>query len=134
MNSTTQGCFTVVQMQIITKTLSIAYKRFFLMRTPCCLSVISILPWCHLFWLVVLQSLSSGEAISDPSFSFKPCFRHAKLTATLWVNAACECWDARGVSEWKAPIPATCMVLYNWLRFVFFKGPLFLPLCLLLLV
>ena len=99
-----------------------------------CLLVTSALAWCHLFWLVVPQSLSSGEAILDPSFSFKPCFRHAKLTATLWVNAACECWDARGVSEWKAPIPATCMVLHNWLRFVFFKGPLFLPLCLLLLV
>lgn len=97
--------------------------------TTCCLSVILIFLWCHLVWPVEPCSPPSGVAISDPSFSLNPCFRHAKLTATLWVNAACECWDGRGVSEWKAPMRATCMVLHNWLHSAFFKGPSF-SLCL----
>lgn len=84
---------------------------------------------------LVCGVLPSGVAISDPSFSLNPCFCHAKLTATLWVNAACECWDGRGVSEWKAPIRATCMVLHNWLHSVFFKEPsCFLSLSLSLIV
>lgn len=42
----------------------------------------------------------SGGRLSDPSLPLNPCFCHAKLTATLWVNAACwECWDKRGVSD-----------------------------------
>lgn len=85
--------------------------------------VISILVLCLLVWLVELLALTDGVATPDPSFSLNPCFRHAKLTATLWVIAACECWDGRGISEWKAPITATRMVLHNWLHSVFFKGP-----------
>lgn len=85
--------------------------------------VISILVLCLLVWLMELLALTGGVATSDPSFSLNPCFRHAKLTATLWVIAACECWDGKGISEWKAPITATRMVLHNWLNSVFFKGP-----------
>lgn len=59
-------------------------------------------------------------------FGLDPCFCHAKLTATVWVSAACKWWDGRGVSasvkEWKAAMRATPMVLHNWLHPVFFKG------------
>lgn len=142
LNSTSLYYCSEVMIQIITKTSSIllcclyqAHFSFnrqtaFLISSSSCmhtlscrLSAVSIMVWCHLVWLVEPHSLPSGEAISDPSFSLNPCFRHAKLTAALWVNAACECWDGRGMSEWKAPITATCMVLHDWLHSVFFKGP-----------
>lgn len=47
-----------------------------------------------------LRKLSAPAGrLSDPPLPLNPCFCHAKLTTTLWVNAACKCWDERGVSD-----------------------------------
>lgn len=91
--------------QIIAERQDAVFLSFFLLLN----SHHVTLPSCYFYISDRSFGLSgpSGEARSDSSFTLNPCFCHAKLTASLWVNAACKCWEERGVSEWETPVTAT---------------------------
>lgn len=50
---------------------------------------------CHRDVISAAVLSSSAVAVLELAFTFKSCFRHAKLAASLWVNAVCERWDGK---------------------------------------
>lgn len=110
--------------QILTSADRLWLCFLFLLHTNWYIVTFKILSYCHISspilvrWHLVCSSVLPQH--QAPSFSFNLCFYHVKLTAALWsANMGGE-----GLSEWKGPMRAACMVLRNWLRSVLFKGPL----------